>query len=47
MTAMLADKNDRLRAVAYAYFAHNPDPATLPRLIEALSRKSRSSFAPR
>lgn len=36
MVQMLADKNDRLRAVAYAFFEHNPDPAALPRLIDAL-----------
>ncbi|MBA2259472.1 MAG: HEAT repeat domain-containing protein [Acidobacteria bacterium] len=46
MSAMLTDKNDRLRAVAYAYFAHNPDPATLPRLIEALSREESEFVRP-
>ena len=35
MTRMLAEKNDRLRAVAYAFFEYNPDSAVLPRLIEA------------
>ncbi len=37
MASMLAQKNDRLRTVAYAYFGHNMDPAALPRLMEALS----------
>ena len=32
MARVLADPNDRLRAVAYAYFEHHPDPEVLPRL---------------
>jgi len=36
MVAAVADKNDRLRTVAYAYFEHNPDKAVVPRLLEAL-----------
>jgi HEAT repeat protein len=36
MAAVLADKNDRLRTVAYAYFEHNPDKAIAPRLLDAL-----------
>ena len=46
MTQMLADKNDRLRAVAYAYFEHNPDAAALPRLIDALSREESEFVRP-
>lgn len=36
MASMIADKNDRLRTVAYAFFEHNPDKAMAPRLIDAL-----------
>jgi HEAT repeat protein len=46
MTKVLADTNDRLRAVAYAYFEHHPDPAVLPRLIEALSREESEFVRP-
>jgi HEAT repeat protein len=46
MTRMLAEPNDRLRAVAYAYFSHNPDPAALPRLLEALSREDSEFVRP-
>ena len=46
MTRMLAEKNDRLRAVAYAYFEFHPDPAALPRLIEALPREESEFVRP-
>jgi HEAT repeat protein len=46
MVRMLADKNDRLRAVAYAFFEHNPDPAALPRLIDALPREESEFVRP-
>ena len=36
MVAAVADKNDRMRTVAYAYFERNPDKAVIPRLFEAL-----------
>ena len=36
MAQSLTAANDRLRAVAYAYFEHNPDTQILPRLLEAL-----------
>lgn len=36
MIAALADRNDRLRAVAYSFFEHQPDPAVTPRLLSAL-----------
>jgi HEAT repeat protein len=37
MFAAAADKNDRMRTVAYSYFEHNPDKAVIPRLQEALN----------
>jgi HEAT repeat protein len=43
MIDALADPNDRLRTVAYAYFEHNPDASILPRLVEAL-KKEESEF---
>jgi HEAT repeat protein len=35
MRGSLGLKNDRLRAVAYTYFEHNPDPTVIPRLLTA------------
>jgi HEAT repeat protein len=46
MVRMLADKNDRLRSVAYTYFEHHPDPAALPRLIAALPREESEFVRP-
>ena len=46
MVRMLAEKNDRLRAVAYAYFEHHPDPADLPRLIDALATEESEFVRP-
>lgn len=46
MTRMLAEKNDRLRAVAYAFFEYSPDPSVLPRLIEALPREESEFVRP-
>jgi len=46
MTRMLAEQNDRLRAVAYAYFEHSPDPAVLPTLIAALAREESEFVRP-
>lgn len=46
MTRMLAEKNDRLRAVAYAFFEYNPDPSVLPRLIGALPREDSEFVRP-
>jgi HEAT repeat protein len=43
MTGLLADPNDRIRAVVYAWLEHNPDPEALPALIEAFGRE-RSEF---
>jgi hypothetical protein len=36
MVAAVADKNDRMRTVAYAYFERSPDKAVIPRMLEAL-----------
>lgn len=46
MVRMLGERNDRLRAVAYTYFEHNPDPAALPRLIDALAREESEFVRP-
>src|SRR5688572_27022816 len=43
MLSSLAEPNDRLRTVAYAYFEHNPDVSVLPRLLAA-SEKEDSEF---
>lgn len=39
MRSLMADPNDRLRAVAYAWFEHHPSPAVVPALIDALPRE--------
>jgi HEAT repeat protein len=46
MARVLADPNDRLRTVAYAYFEFHPDPAVLPRLIDALAREESEFVRP-
>jgi HEAT repeat protein len=46
MTAMLGEQNDRLRAVAYSYFAYHPDAAALPRLLQALSKEESEFVRP-
>lgn len=46
MTRMLDETNDRLRAVAYAYFEYNPDPAAVPRLVDALGREESEFVRP-
>jgi HEAT repeat protein len=43
MRDLKADRNDRLRTVAFAWYEHATDPALLPSLIEAL-QKERSEF---
>jgi HEAT repeat protein len=43
MQELKSDRNDRLRTVAFAWFEHQPTPAALPSLIEAL-QKERSEF---
>ena len=39
MRESLTSPNDRLRAVAYAFFEHNPDAAVAPSLVAALERE--------
>src|SRR5262245_50379887 len=46
MVKALADKNDRVRTTAYAWFEHNPDPTALPRLVEALGREESEFVRP-
>ncbi len=46
MVTCLAEKNDRLRAVAYAYFEHNPDKTIAPRLLEALKAEESEFVRP-
>jgi HEAT repeat protein len=46
MVRALGEKNDRLRAVAYAFFEHHPDPAVLPRLIDALATEESEFVRP-
>src|SRR5438067_7465126 len=40
MSAALDDPNDRLRAVGYAYFEHNPERGTAERLLKALEKEN-------
>ena len=42
----LADQNDRLRAVAYGYFEHSPDPAMAGRLLAALETETSEFVRP-
>ncbi|MBW8862536.1 MAG: HEAT repeat domain-containing protein, partial [Acidobacteria bacterium] len=46
MVQALASPNDRLRAAAYAFFEHNPDPQLLPRMLEALASESADTVRP-
>ena len=46
MSRMLGEPNDRLRAVAYTYFEHTPEPAVLPRLIAALAKEESEFVRP-
>jgi HEAT repeat protein len=46
MAGAITAKNDRLRAVAYAYFEHNPEPQILSRLLEALAREESEFVRP-
>jgi hypothetical protein len=46
MLTMLGDRNDRLRALAYNWFEHNPDPKVLPRLLAALDREETEFVRP-
>src|SRR5262249_36520977 len=40
MRESLASPNDRLRIVAYSFFEHNPDRATIPQFLTALEKES-------
>ncbi len=42
----LTDENDRLREVAYAYVEDHPQPALVPRLLEALEREQAEFVRP-
>lgn len=46
MAGMITASNDRLRAVAYAYFEHNPDPQILPTLLQSLAREESEFVRP-
>ncbi len=46
MAGLLTNPNDRLRAVADAFFEHNPDPSILPRLVDALPREESEFVRP-
>ena len=46
MASAIADKNDRLRTVAYSYFERNPDKAIVPRLLEALNSEESEFVRP-
>jgi hypothetical protein len=46
MATVLSAPNDRLRAVGYAYFEHNPDPQMLPRMLDALAREQSEFVRP-
>jgi len=46
MRKALAERNDRMRTVAYAYFEHHPDPSVAPLLLEALDREESEFVRP-
>jgi HEAT repeat protein len=46
MLRALADPNDRLRAVAYAYFERNPEPEMAERLLKALDKEESEFVRP-
>ncbi len=46
MVSALEDPNDRLRAVAYAYFEHNPEPGMAGRLLRALPKEESEFVRP-
>ena len=39
MRESLSSPNDRVRAVAYSFFEHNPDPGMIPQLLTALDKE--------
>jgi HEAT repeat protein len=46
MLKVIADRNDRVRAVTYSWFEQHPDPAVLPRLLQALDREESEFVRP-
>src|SRR5688572_24469932 len=46
MIKVMTDRNDRLRAVAYAWFEHHPDPGMAPRLLAALAKEESEFVRP-
>jgi HEAT repeat protein len=46
MRKALAERNDRMRTVAYAYFEHHPDPSVAPALLQALDREESEFVRP-
>ena len=46
MRASIGQPNDRLRAVAYTYFEHNPDPTIVPKLLAAVPTESSEFVRP-
>jgi HEAT repeat protein len=46
MFGAAADKNDRLRTVAYSFFERNPDKAAIPRLLEAVKTEGSEFVRP-
>jgi HEAT repeat protein len=46
MLKMIADRNDRIRAVTYSWFEQHPDPIVLPRLLQALDREDSEFVRP-
>jgi HEAT repeat protein len=46
MVKALTDRNDRLRAAAYAWFEHHPDANIVPRLLAALAKEESEFVRP-
>jgi HEAT repeat protein len=46
MREALSSPNDRLRAVAYSFFEHNPDKNMIPTLVQALDREQAEFVRP-
>ena len=46
MQESLSSPNDRLRAVAYSYFEHNPDLSLIPQFLSALEREQAEFVRP-
>ena len=46
MVKVLDDRNDRLRAAAYTWFEHHPEPKMVPRLLAALGKEESEFVRP-